>query len=365
MFKRLVLVAVAIALVGGGIYYLQQGRAAGRQAAMAGGPPPAAVTAIDVERTPWSRRIEASGDLSAVQDVALASEVPGKVVEIAFESGATVEDGETLLRLDDADDRAQLASLRADLELAELEDQRLSGLRGSAAFSQSQLDRARAQVASLKAQVDRQQVLIGRKRIRAPFDGVLGIRRVSLGDIVAPGSPIVRLQSLDPIYVDFTVPERVRGSVSPGQRLKLSVAAWPGETFAGTLSVVSTDVDVRSRTLTLRGELANPEGRLQPGMFATVHLILSGEEPVLTLPRTAVSFFAYGESVFVIEEAEGGLIVHRRPVKVGRTRGERVEIVSGLEAGQRVVHTGHMKLREGARIEIVEGPALPAGVEDR
>ncbi|MEE4298150.1 MAG: efflux RND transporter periplasmic adaptor subunit [Pseudomonadales bacterium] len=365
MLKRLVAAIVLIAVVAAGVYLYKTRQSAARTAAMRGGPPPATVTATTVTRTPWARRIESVGDLSAVQDVALASEVPGKVVAIAFESGAAVEAGDVLVRLDDADDRAQLASLQADLELAELEDARLSGLRGSAAFSQSQLDRARAQVASLKAQVDRQRVLIGRKLVRAPFDGVLGIRRVNLGDIVAPGTPLVRLQSLDPIYVDFTVPERVRGRVDPGQRLELSVAAWPEETFSGELTVVSPDVDVRSRTLMLRGELANDDRRLQPGMFATVHLILSGDEPVLTLPRTAVSFFAYGESVFVIEETADGLIVHRRPVTVGRTRGERVEIVEGLAAGQRVVHTGHLKLREGARVEIVEGPALPEGVVDR
>jgi membrane fusion protein (multidrug efflux system) len=276
-----------------------------------------------------------------------------------------VSAGDVLVRLDAADDRAQLASLRADLELAQLEDERLSGLRGSAAFSQSQLDRTRAQVASLRAQVERQQVIIDRKEIRAPFDGVLGIRMVSLGDILAPGDPIVPLQSLDPVYVDFTVPERHRGAMAPGQRLEVRLEAWPGEVFRGALQVVSPEVDVRSRTLTLRGHIDNGDGRLQPGMFATVHLLLADAEPVLTLPRTAVSFFAYGESVFAIEDTGERLVVHRRPVKVGRTRGERVEILSGLEAGERVVHTGHLKLREGAAVEIVDGPPLPEGVGDR
>jgi membrane fusion protein (multidrug efflux system) len=305
------------------------------------------------------------GDLRAIQDVAIASEVPGKVIEINFASGAPVRQGDVLVRLDAGDDRAQLEALRADLRLAELENQRIVRLRGSAAFSQSLLDRTQSQMASLQAQVDRQRVLLDRKVLRAPFDGMLGIRQISLGDIVAPGEPIVRLQSLDPIYVDFTVPERHRGSVAPGQSLEVSVAAWPDRTFSGELIVVSPEVDVRSRTLTLRGQLENADGRLQPGMFATVHLIRSGGEPVLILPRTAISFFAYGESVFVIEESADRLTVHRRPVKVGRTRGEQVEILSGLEAGQRVVNTGHLKLREGQTVVIGESIPLPEGVPDR
>jgi membrane fusion protein (multidrug efflux system) len=153
--------------------------------------------------------------------------------------------------------------------------------------------------------------------------------------------------------------------VAPGQPLTLSVAAWPGETFAGEVLVVSPDVDVRSRTLTLRGRLANPDLRLQPGMFATVQLVVGEAEPVLTLPRTAVAFYAYGESVFVIDETGEAPVVHRRPVTVGRTRGERIEILSGLSAQERVVHTGHLKLREGQGVRIVEGVELPSGVDDR
>jgi membrane fusion protein (multidrug efflux system) len=365
VLTRLILAVAAIALVGGAVVFLNQQQQDARAAAMAGGPPPATVTETRVASTPWARRIESVGDLSAIQEVDLASEVAGKVVAIEFASGAAVEAGDVLVRLDAADDRAQLESLRSDLRLAELENERIRRLRGSAAFSQSQLDRTRAQVASLQALVDRQQVLLDRKVVRAPFDGVLGIRRVSLGDILAPGDAIVRLQSLDPIHVDFTVPERHRGAVSRGQTLELSVAAWPGETFTGTVTVVSPDVDVRSRTLMLRGRLPNADGRLQPGMFATVHLLVGAEEPVLTLPREAVAFFAYGESVFVIEESGDGLVVHRRPVEVGRTRGGRVEIRSGLAAGDRVVHTGHLKLREGQSVEIVEGVALPEDVGDR
>ncbi len=332
---------------------------------MSGGPPPAVVTDTRVRRRLWAERIEAVGDLRAVQDVAVAPEVPGKVVEISFSSGARVQKGDVLVRLDADDDRAQLKSLRADLHLAQLENERMTKLRGTPAFSQALLDRTQSQMASLQAQAERQEVLLQRKVLRAPFDGVLGIRRVSLGDFVAPGQAIVRLQTLDPIYVDFTVPERHRGSVATGQPLELTVAAWPDRTFTGEVIVVSPDVDVKSRTLTLRGRLGNADGRLQPGMFATVHLILGGKQPVLTLPRTAISFFAYGESVFRIEQSGDQLTVHRQPVKVGRTRGEEVEILSGLEADQRVVHTGHMKLREGQTIVIGDAVPLPEAVRDR
>lgn len=365
MLLRVVLTLVVIGGVIAGISFFKHQQDAARAGVMAGGPPPAVVTDTRVQQQLWARRIEAVGDLAAIQDVAVASEVPGKVIEISFESGAPVAQGDVLVRLDAADDRAQLESLRADLRLAQLENERIMRLRGTAAFSQSVLDRTHSEVASLEAQAQRQEVLLQRKVLRAPFDGVLGIRQVSLGDILAPGQPIVRLQSLDPIYVDFTVPERHRGAVTPGQPLQLSVAAWPGRVFHGELTVVSPEVDVRSRSLTLRGQLDNPDGLLQPGMFATVHLILSGDEPVLTLPRTAISFFAYGESVFRIDESADQLTVHRQPVTVGRTRGERVEVLSGLEADQRVVHTGHLKLREGQNVVIGTEVALPQGVDDR
>lgn len=364
MLLRLALTILVIGLAVTGVYLVKQNQTAARNAAMAGGPPPAVVTATVVERLQWARRIEAVGDLAAIQDVAIASEVPGKVIAINFESGATVKRGDTLVRLDAGEDRAQLEALTAQLDLARLENDRVMKLRGSAAFSQSLLDRTQSEVDSLRAQVERQQVILARKIIRAPFDGVLGIRQISLGRIVAPGDPIVRLQSLAPIYVDFTVPERHRGSLTPGQAIEVSVAAWPDQTFAGELLVVSPEVDVRSRTLKLRGQLENLDRRLQPGMFATVHLILSGEEPVLTLPRTAVSFFAYGESVFTISDVEGSLIVARQPIKVGRTREGRVEVLSGLADGQRVVHTGHLKLRDGQRVVIDDGIPLPQGVSD-
>jgi membrane fusion protein (multidrug efflux system) len=365
VLSRLILTVLAIGLVGGAVVLFKQNQQADRAAAMAGGPPPATVTATNVISTPWTRRIEAAGTLTAVQDVHLASEVPGKVIAIEFASGAPVEDGDVLLRLDAAEDRAQLESLQSDLRLARLENERILGLKGSAAFSRSQLDRTQAQVASLAALVERQQVILERKEVRAPFDGVLGIRQVSLGDIVAPGDPIVRLQSLAPIHVDFTVPERHRAAVAPGQPLAVSVAAWPQETFRGAVLAIAPDVDVRSRTLMLRGRIANEDLRLQPGMFATVHLLVGEAEPVRTLPRTAIAFFAYGESVFRIEETDAGPVVHRQPVEVGRTRDGRVEILEGLEPGQRVVHTGHLKLREGQTVKIVDGVDLPAGVGDR
>ncbi|TNF87818.1 MAG: efflux RND transporter periplasmic adaptor subunit [Gammaproteobacteria bacterium] len=365
MILRIVLTLLVIALVAGGIAALRHSQDAARQTAMAGGPPPATVTATRVEETPWVQRIEEVGDLNAIDDVNIASEVPGTVAAINFESGAPVKAGQVLVRLDATEETAQRNALRAELKLAALELERITRLRRTPAFSQSLLDKAQSEMARLTAQVERQAALVQRKTLRAPFDGILSIRQVSLGTIVAPGDPIVRLQSLDPIYVDFTVSERHRGQIQPGQALEISVAAWPGEVFKGELIVVSPDVNLRTRTLKLRGQLANRDQRLQPGMFATVHLILSGAEPVLTLPRTAVSFFAYGESVFTIKEAGVGLTAHRQQITVGRTRDERVEILQGLAAGQRVVHTGHLKLREGQPVTIVEGVVMPEGVKDQ
>lgn len=365
MILRIALTLLAIALVAGGIAALRHSQDTARQTAMAGGPPPATVTATRVAETPWVQRIEEVGDLIAIDDVNIAAEVPGTIAAINFESGAPVKKGQVLVRLDATEEEAQRNALRAELKLAELELDRNTQLRKTQAFSQALLDKAQSEMASLSAQVERQAALVQRKTLRAPFDGVLSIRQVSRGTIVAPGDPMVRLQSLDPIYVDFTVSERHRGQIKPGQALEISVAAWPGELFAGELMVISTDVDLRTRTLKLRGQLANSDHRLQPGMFASVRLILSGAEPVLTLPRTAISFFAYGESVFIINESERGLAAHRQQITVGRTRDERVEILKGLEAGQQVVHTGHLKLREGQPITIVDGVVLPEAVADQ
>jgi membrane fusion protein (multidrug efflux system) len=365
LILRIAITLLVIAAVAAAIMALRHSQDTARQQLMAGGPPPATVTATHVEETPWVQRIEEVGDLNAIDDVNIASEVPGSVIEINFDSGAPVQAGQVLVRLDASEETAQLNALRAELKLAELELERITRLRRTPAFSQSLLDRAQSEMSSLSAQVERQAALVQRKTLRAPFDGILSIRQVSLGTIVAPGDPIVRLQNLDPIYVDFTVAERHRGQIHPGQTIEISVAAWPGEVFKGELVVVSPDVNLRTRTLKLRAELDNPDQRLQPGMFATVHLILSGAEPVLTLPREAVAFFAYGESVFTIRESDTGLTAHRQQITVGRTRDERVEILRGLSAGQRVVHTGHLKLREGQSVRIVAGVDMPQGVQDQ
>ena len=361
---RLLITALVLGAVAMAVYWVKQQQASARAQVMAGGPPPATVTATRVQQTAWSERIEALGSLTAIQDVAVASEVPGKVQALAFESGAEVEKGAVLVRLDDSDDRALLTALEAELELARLEYDRVRSLRGSSAVSQSLLDQARAQVASLEARVQRQRVLVERKTILSPFSGVLGIREVSLGTIVAAGDPIVRLQTAAPIYVDFTVPERHRGRLAVGQSLEVEVAAWPGERFEGMVRVVSPAVDERSRSLRLRGTLGNKDRRLQPGMFATVHLQLGAQRSVLTLPRTAISFFAYGESVFALEGEGSPLTARRVPIAVGRTRAGRVEVLDGLAAGQRVVHTGHLKLRDGQAVVVTDPIPLPEGLTD-
>ena len=362
---RLAGTLLVIALIVAGVVFFKHTQTEALSKAKASGPPPATVTATRVELAQWAQRIEAVGDITAVQDVAIASEVQARVEEIKFSSGEPVKSGDVLVRLDSDEDRAQLRALKAELNLAKLENKRVTSMRGSAALSQSDLDRAKTELDNLEAQVERQQAVLERKELRAPFDGVLGIRQVSQGTIVAPGDPIVRLQSVSPIYADFTVAERHRSELKVGQALEVSVAAWPNREFSGELIVISPDVDVRSRTLKLRAQLENTDGDLQPGMFASIHLFLSGQQPVLTLPRTAISFFAYGESVFVIDADGDDLVVRRQPIKVGRTRGEEEEILSGLKSNEQVVHTGHNKLRDGQKVVISEGIRLPQGESDQ
>jgi membrane fusion protein (multidrug efflux system) len=226
--------------------------------------------------------------------------------------------------------------------------------------SKSDYDEARATLDATEAQVSGQQALIDKKRIRAPFDGRLGIRRVDLGEYLTPGAPIVPLEKLDPIYVDFQLPERELARVSDGQGVEIRVQAYPDEVFRGSIIAIDPGVEVGSRSFRVRGQLANPTQRLRPGMFADVRVSLPADEQVITIPDTAISYAPYGDSVFVIEGKEGQTTVSRRQIETGKSRAGRVAVVSGLEAGEQVVSAGHNKLRNGQRVAIDSRPAPAA-----
>jgi membrane fusion protein (multidrug efflux system) len=357
MFIRIFLVLLFLGGVFGGIFAWKQHTAAQMAAAQAGGPPPAVIAATEVTQETWQPYLQAVGSLSAVAGIEVTAEVGGKIRAIHFTSGDTVEAGELLLELDDEADQAALQGLLAERSLARLKFNRAAKLVREKSVSKSDYDEARATLDNTEAQVAAQQALIDKKRIRAPFDGRLGIRRVDLGEYLGPGAPIVPLESLDPIYTDFTLPERELARISVGQDIEIQVQAYPDRRFAGEIVALDPGIQVGSRSFRLRAQLGNADETLRPGMFADVRVNLPQDEPVLTIPDTAISYAPYGDSVFVIGDQDGQLTVSRRQIETGRTRNGRVAVSSGLELGERVVSAGHNKLRNGQAVVIDDQPA--------
>lgn len=349
---RLFLVVVFLGLIFGGIFgwkHLERERMAEQQAAP---PPPATVAATSAREESWQPLIRSVGSLIAVNGIALTTEVAGIVREFGFESGQRVSEGDILVRLEDGVDRAALQGLIADEELARVQFERASNLLPRRAVSQSEFDEVKARFDGAQARVAEQRALLARKTIRAPFDGLLGLRQVDQGEYLAPGTAIVDLQALDPIFLDYSVPEREFANLEVGQRVRALPDAYAGQVFEGRVSAIDAGVDEGTRSLRVRATLDNPEGRLRPGMFAEVRTLRPERRSVVTVPRTAISFNTYGDFVYVIEGDEGDLSVTRRQVRTGASREGRVEVSEGLEADVRVVRAGLVKLREGQRITI-------------
>lgn len=315
--------------------------------------PPAVVAATEVREEIWQPALKAVGSLVAENGITVTTEMAGKVAEIRSPSGSLVKKGDVLLTLDDSVERAALAALRADARLARVKFDRAADLLPKRAISQAEYDERQAAWESAEALAEAEAARIKRMTIRAPFSGQLGIVEVSLGEYLQPGDPIVSLQALDPIFVDYTLPERYFPRLAVGQTVNLSVDALPDETFTGQVSALEPGIDAGTRTIKVRATLANPEGRLRPGMFAEVRTLEDREDRVLTVPRTAVSFNTYGDFMFVIEDGEDGqLVARRRQVVSGESREGRVVITRGVEAGERVVRAGIIKLRDGQAVSI-------------
>jgi len=365
MIKRLLLVLLFLGAVLAGIFgwkfhQMQQ------QMAMGGPPPPPVVAAAEVQSESWQPRLAAAGSLVATQGVFVTNEIAGQVREIHFESGQTVQKGELLIQLDDSVDQADLVGLVAQRTLAQVKLGRFATLVRDRSASQAEFDAAKAELDVASATVAAKEALIAKKRITAPFAGRLGIRIVNLGEYLAPGSPIVRLEALAPIYADYSLPERHLPALAEGEPVVVQVAAYPGREFRGQITAINPGVEEKTRTVRVRATLENPELLLRPGMFAEVATILPARQDLLTLPRTAISFAPYGDSVFVVEKTDGQDIVFRRPVTTGETQQGRVEIVSGLEKGDRVVIAGQVKLHNEQPVTIdnslmpnEEGPLGP------
>jgi membrane fusion protein (multidrug efflux system) len=359
MFLRLLVVLILLGAVFGGIYFwkdYQQRAAASRQ----GPPPPATVAVVTAQRAQWQPELRAIGTLVAANGIQVTTEVAGSVREILFDSGHRVKRGDVLVRLDDTVDQAELVGLLAERKLAELKYQRLAKLVRERSVSQSDVDEARAELDNTTAQVASKRAVIDKKTITAPFDGLLGIRGADIGEYLQPGAPIVPLEAVDPLFVDFSVPERHLPDLAVGQAVKVRGEAVPGKTFAGAITAMNPGIDVATRTVRLRATLANPEMVLRSGMFVEVAVQLPTRDAVITLPRAAVTYAPYGDSVFVVEERDGQLSVQRQQISTGAVRSDEVEVVEGLQPGQRVVLAGQVKLRNGQAVQI-DNEVVPAG----
>jgi membrane fusion protein (multidrug efflux system) len=315
------------------------------------------VSAIPVEADQWVRSVESVGSVRAVQGADLATETPGTVSAIHFENGAEVKAGDLLLELDTEAEAATLRSAEAEADLARTVYDRTKSLRASNAVPQSELDAADSQLRKITAQVEQLRAAIAKKQVRAPFTGRLGIREVNLGQFVEHGDKIVTLQSLDPVYIDFLLPQQLISTLAPGQKILVRTDAYPGRDFEGTLTAINSEVDRVTRNIRLQGTLKNSDGALRPGMFARVEIFEGGADEVLRVPLTAVLRASYGDSVFVILEKTGAdgeneLVVEQRFIRTGRTMGDFIAVTEGLQAGDRVVSAGAFKLRNGSLVRI-------------
>ncbi|HKK05051.1 MAG TPA: efflux RND transporter periplasmic adaptor subunit [Gammaproteobacteria bacterium] len=361
MIKRFIIVLAALVVVFGGIFGWKAFVGMKMAEMMSKPRPPAVIASATVKAQNWQPYLHAVGSLVARDGVEVSSQVDGQIRSINFDSGQTVSKGEVLLQLDDTVDRAALQGLVAEQKLAELEYKRQSRLLKQHSTSQSAYDTARASLDKAKAAVATQRARLSHMSVRAPFSGALGIRRVDLGEFLKAGSPIVSLQALDPIYVDFSLPERYLAKLSKDQKVLVTVQAHPGKTFEGAVSAISSEVQKATRNVQVRATLANKEHALRPGMFAEVRVALPARQGVLTVPRTAITYNPYGDSVFVIENKNGQQIVQSRQVETGQSRDGRVEITKGLKEGDEVVSAGQVKLRNGQPVKIDNSVKLDAG----
>ena len=302
MFLRILLVLLFLAAMIGGLAFIKYQQIQAEMAMFSGPMPPSSVSAVKVEAMSWQPRLGAIGNVQAVQGVMVNNQVAGQVERILFESGDMVSAGQALVQLDTEVDEADLAGLVASLDLAETQLKRNQKLLKDRAVSQGDFDEISAQVSQAKAQVQSKQALIEKKTLRAPFDGQLGIRRVNLGQFLAAGSAIAELEALDPVYVDYSLPERHLAKLSADQPVQITVSAYPDRVFDGRITAISPAVDRQTRNVQVRALFENPDRLLRPGMFAKVETLLPQKDKVLTLPRQAVTFNTYGDSVFVIEE---------------------------------------------------------------
>ncbi len=366
MKKRMILTVVAMAVfltLVGTLKFFQIRAAIAQYASFQ--PPPEAVTTTVAKSETWPSTLDAVGSVVAVQGVTVSADLPGIVEKIAFDSGTRVRAGDVLVQLDVRQERAQLAAAESGRRLAEINLARAEPLHEKGIVSQADLDKDRAELQQASARESEIRAAIERKTIRAPFSGTLGIRQVNLGQYLDAGSPVVPLQTLDPIYVDFSVPQQEVGRLHLGDRLELAAEGLAGEGITGRVTAIDSVADVATRNVQVQATFDNPRAVLRSGMFVNVHVLVGSGRAMVSLPASSIKYAPYGDSVFVVGDLEGknGQTyrgVSEKIVKLGPSRGDQVAVLSGLEAGQEVVTSGVFKLRPGAAVR-VDNSVQPSG----
>ncbi|MGH9815773.1 MAG: efflux RND transporter periplasmic adaptor subunit [Candidatus Acidiferrales bacterium] len=354
MAKRMILMLAAVVVIVATLGFVKVRQI---QSVEAFQPPPEAVTTIVAQQEKWPARLSVIGTMAAVQGVTVSADLPGVIDRIAFDSGHAIRQGDLLVQLDARQEQAQLAAAEAERDLARVNFARLEGLVSTGAISRANYDRAAAEQKLTEARVGEIRATIARKTIRAPFSGVLGIRQVNQGQYMSAGDAIVPLQSLNPIYVNFGIPQQDVGQVRVGRTILITSADWPGVEFTGRVTAINAVVDEATRNIQIQATLANPQGKLRPGMFVQVEARTGASRSVITLPASAISYAPYGDSVFVVSELkdQNGQAyrgVRQQFVKVDGARGDQVAVIEGIQPGDEVVTSGTFKLRNGAAVQI-------------
>jgi membrane fusion protein (multidrug efflux system) len=356
MVKRLILTLVVMAAILGGLGFVKFRQV---ETAIAQGAsfqmPPTAVTTVVAQREVWPSTLTIIGTAAAVQGVTVSADLPGTIDKIHFESGQAVHDGDILVELDTRQERAQLANVEAQRDLAQINYNRAQELVKAGVISRSEYDNASAQQKATEAQVGDIKAAIARKTIHAPFTGVLGIRQVSLGQYLAAGQAIVSLQSVDPIYVNFGVPQQQAGELKAGRPLRVTNGDLPGMAFSGKITALDSVINEQTRNIQIQATLSNKGNKLRPGMFVQVELPLGAPRQVVPLPASAINYAPYGDSVYIItdmKDTKGNTYrgVRQQVVKIEGSRGDQVAVTSGLNPGDEVVSAGVFRLRNGAPV---------------
>ncbi|MGH6838874.1 MAG: efflux RND transporter periplasmic adaptor subunit [Methylocella sp.] len=381
MKRSIIFIAVLILLatLGGGLGYFHFVVKPGmiKRFILQAPPPPATVAVAVAKIETWAPRLPAIGTFRAVQEIDIAPQIGGAVVSVRVESGEDVEKGAPLFEIDNSVEQADLKNNLAVLKNAELALERQRQLMQKGNTAKANFDAAEAARDSAAAAAERVRAIIAQKMLTAPFAGRVGIRKLDLGQYVSPGTSLITLQQLDPIFVDFPIPEKSFDVLKPGQAIEVEVDAYPGQIFRGVIKTIDARIAQDSRNVLVRGQLDNKKRQLWSGMFADVNVIAGAPQKLVTLPRTAVTYSLYGDSVFVVKpfapnaggaeaapaNEDAVLKVERRVVRVGDTREDRVAIVEGVEPGETVVSEGQVKLQSGARVRIdpaarLEPPAV-------